>query len=135
MQERQAVVKELDKGYRQKTKKERGLIVDELVYLTGYNRSYACRVLRSAAYAGRREPRKRSRAKDLRPRDPEAPAHDLGHHGRHFREEARPLPLGRWPPSWSMKGNSISPPRSGRSSLGSWRPPPTASWLQIASAQ
>ena len=67
MQERQAVVRELGKGYREKTKKERGLIVDELVRLTGYNRTYACRVLRDAACAGRQPPRTRPRRKTYGP--------------------------------------------------------------------
>jgi hypothetical protein len=67
MKERQAVVRELGKGYRQKTKKERGLIVDELVRLTSYNRAYACRALRDAGRTGRREPRSRSRRKTYGP--------------------------------------------------------------------
>ncbi len=67
MKERQAVARELGKGYRQKTKKERGLIVDELVRLTGYNRTYACRALREAGRTGRREPRRRSRRKTYGP--------------------------------------------------------------------
>lgn len=67
MQERQAVTRELAKGYRQKTKKERGLIVDELVRLTGYNRTYACRVLREGACAGRQAPRTRTRRKTYGP--------------------------------------------------------------------
>ena len=67
MKERQAVVRELGKGYRQKTKKERGLIVDELVRLTGYNRAYACRALRQGGCTGRRKPQTRSRAKTYGP--------------------------------------------------------------------
>lgn len=67
MQERRAVVRELSKGYRTKTKKERGVIADELVRLTGYNRSYACRVLRGAGVVGRREPRTRTRKKTYGP--------------------------------------------------------------------
>ncbi len=67
MKERQEVARELGKGYRQKTKKERGLIVDELVRLTGYNRTYACRALREAGRTGRREPRRRSRRKTYGP--------------------------------------------------------------------
>jgi hypothetical protein len=65
--ERQAVLRELGKGYRKKTKKERGLIVDELVRLTGYNRAHACRALRQAEFVGKGKPRPRSRAKTYGP--------------------------------------------------------------------
>lgn len=46
MKERQAVTKTLTNRYRKATKKGKGQILDELCELTGYNRSYAARVLR-----------------------------------------------------------------------------------------
>jgi hypothetical protein len=67
MKERQAVLRELGKGYRKKTKKERGLIVDELVRLSGYNRAYACRALRQAELLSKGKPRPRARAKTYGP--------------------------------------------------------------------
>lgn len=49
MRERQAVTKGLALKYRRARKKEKGAILDTLTGLTGYNRSYAARVLRRRA--------------------------------------------------------------------------------------
>ena len=49
MRERQAITKEMARRYRQASKRERGLMLDELCALTGYNRSYAARLLRERA--------------------------------------------------------------------------------------
>lgn len=62
MQERQAVLRELAGRYRQGGKRERGLILDEVVRLCGYSRSYAARRLRTyALYGLPRKPQKRKR--------------------------------------------------------------------------
>lgn len=42
MKERKAVVSEIAKRYKKASKKQKGIILDELIALTGYNRSYAC---------------------------------------------------------------------------------------------
>lgn len=47
MSERQAVTKEVASRYQKAPKKQKGAILDELVALTGYHRSYAAYVLRS----------------------------------------------------------------------------------------
>ncbi|MBC7336634.1 MAG: transposase family protein, partial [Clostridia bacterium] len=44
--ERRAVVRELSSKYRRASKKDKGKILEQLVALTGYNRSYAARALR-----------------------------------------------------------------------------------------
>lgn len=49
MREKQAVTKQLALSYRRAGKEKRGEILDWLVELTGYNRSYAARVLRQRA--------------------------------------------------------------------------------------
>lgn len=49
LQQRKAVVRELWFRYRRADKKEKGKILDQLTALTGYNRSYAARVLREAS--------------------------------------------------------------------------------------
>ena len=46
LQERRAVVRELSSRYRRASKKDKGKILEQLVALTGYNRSYAARALR-----------------------------------------------------------------------------------------
>ena len=46
MKEKQAVTREMAAEYRRATKKQKGKILDTLTALTGYNRSYAARVLR-----------------------------------------------------------------------------------------
>ena len=45
--ERKAVVRELAVKYTKASKKERGRLIDGLIDLTSYNRSYAARVLRA----------------------------------------------------------------------------------------
>lgn len=52
MQERQAVMRELAMRYRKGGKKERGLVLDEVVELCGYSRPYAARRLRFYALHG-----------------------------------------------------------------------------------
>lgn len=52
MQERQAVMRELAMRYRKGGKKERGLVLDEVVGLCGYSRPYAARRLRFYALHG-----------------------------------------------------------------------------------
>ena len=49
MRERQAITREMGRRYRRSGKRERGLMLDELCALTGYNRSYAARRLRARA--------------------------------------------------------------------------------------
>ena len=49
MREKQAVTKQLALSYRRASKGKRGEILDWLVELTGYNRSYAARILRQRA--------------------------------------------------------------------------------------
>ena len=49
MKEKQAVTKQLALGYKRAGKKEKGKILDTVIELTGYNRSYASRVLRQRA--------------------------------------------------------------------------------------
>jgi hypothetical protein len=62
MQERQAVLRELARRYRKAGKKERGVILDEVVRLCGYSRAYAARRLRTCALHGVPEqPARRSR--------------------------------------------------------------------------
>ncbi len=64
MAERRAITKEMATRCARATKKRRGLMLDELCALTGYNRSYAARLLRQRA-RGPAPPAKRGR---LRPR-------------------------------------------------------------------
>lgn len=47
MKERQAVTKALCERYRKAPKKQKGMILDEFIELTGYNRCYARRLLRN----------------------------------------------------------------------------------------
>ena len=49
MRERQAITKEMARRYKRASKRERGLMLDELCALAGYNRSYAARLLRNRA--------------------------------------------------------------------------------------
>ncbi len=49
MKEKQAVTKQLALSYKRAGKKEKGKILDTVIELTGYNRSYASRVLRQRA--------------------------------------------------------------------------------------
>ena len=49
MQEKQAVTKQLALKYKRARKKEKGKILDTVIDLAGYNRSYAARVLRERA--------------------------------------------------------------------------------------
>jgi hypothetical protein len=49
MKEKQAVTREMATEYNRATKKQKGQILDTLTKLTGYNRSYAARVLRQRA--------------------------------------------------------------------------------------
>jgi hypothetical protein len=49
MKEKQAVTRELALEYKRTTKKRKGELLDSLVGLTEYNRSYAARVLRQRA--------------------------------------------------------------------------------------
>ena len=46
--ERQSVIKELANQYKGVTKRDKGLLIDQLQTLTGFNRSYAARALRTA---------------------------------------------------------------------------------------
>jgi len=64
MAERRAITKEMATRYARATKKQRGLMLDELCALTGYNRSYAARLLRERA----RCPAPPARRRRLRPR-------------------------------------------------------------------
>ena len=43
---RKAITKELSERYKKSPKKEKGKILDEFCYLTGYNRSYGALLLR-----------------------------------------------------------------------------------------
>lgn len=62
MAEKQAVTKQLTERYRKARKKEKAAILNEFCLLTGYNRSYASRVLRTSPSAVRtKRPRKRQR--------------------------------------------------------------------------
>ena len=49
MSERKAVTKQLAEKYLHSTRKEKGAILDQLIELAGYNRSYAARILRQRA--------------------------------------------------------------------------------------
>jgi hypothetical protein len=64
MAQRQAITKEMAGRYRRASKKQRGLMLDELCALTGYNRSYAARRLRAKA---RGEPPRRRRRRGRAP--------------------------------------------------------------------
>lgn len=63
MHERQAITKEMARRYVRAGKRERGLMLDELCALAGYNRSYAARLLRSRARAPARAPARRRRGR------------------------------------------------------------------------
>jgi len=45
MRQKKAVTKELGDRYQRASKKEKGMILNEFIRLTGYNRCYACQVL------------------------------------------------------------------------------------------
>jgi len=63
MRERQAITKEMARRYKRASKRERGLMLDELCALAGYNRCYAARRLRAKARGARpRRKRRRGRA-------------------------------------------------------------------------
>ena len=64
MRERQALTKEMARRYKRAGKRERGLMLDELCALAGYNRSYAARRLRERA---RGEPPRRKRRRGRGP--------------------------------------------------------------------
>jgi hypothetical protein len=64
MAERRAITKEMATRYARATKKQRGLMLDELCALSGYNRSYAARLLRERA----RGPAPPARRRRVRPR-------------------------------------------------------------------
>lgn len=64
MAERAAITREMAKRYRRASKKQRGLMLDELCALASYNRSYAARLLRARA---RGEPHRRGRRRGRRP--------------------------------------------------------------------
>ena len=64
MRERQAITREMARRYVRTGKHERGLMLDELCALTGYNRSYAARLLRARARA---ELPRRKRRRGRRP--------------------------------------------------------------------
>jgi hypothetical protein len=48
MRQRQAVTRRLAQDYQKASKERKGQLLDHLVYLTGYRRSYAARLLRQA---------------------------------------------------------------------------------------
>ena len=50
MKQEQAVTKQLAAEYKRGSKKQKGRILDTLIELAGYNRSYASRVLRQGFY-------------------------------------------------------------------------------------
>lgn len=64
MAERRAITREMARRYAKASKKQRGAMLDELCALTGYNRSYAARLLRARA---RGEPSRRKRCRGRRP--------------------------------------------------------------------
>ena len=64
MRERQAISKEMARRYRRAGKRERGLMLDELCALAGYNRSYAARLLREKVHG---EPPRGRRRRGRRP--------------------------------------------------------------------
>lgn len=64
MRERQAITKEMARRYKRAGKRERGLMLDELCALAGYNRSYAARLLREKV---RGEPPRRKRRRGRGP--------------------------------------------------------------------
>lgn len=59
--ERRAVTREMRRRYRKADKAGKGAMLDELVALAGYNRSYAARLLRQSEYRYRPPARKRGR--------------------------------------------------------------------------
>lgn len=61
MAERRAITKEMATRYARARKKQRGLMLDELCALTGYNRSYAARRLRARARGPAPPKRRRER--------------------------------------------------------------------------
>jgi len=72
MKEKKAVTKQLALEYKRAPKKEKGRILDTLIDLAGYNRSYAARVLRQRARLKRAKPvRKKTRRHRLRKYDRE----------------------------------------------------------------
>ena len=64
MHERQAITREMAHRYRRAGKRGRGLMLDELCALSGYNRSYAARRLCERA---RGEPPRRQRRRGRAP--------------------------------------------------------------------
>lgn len=59
LRERQAVVRELARQYQRAGKRVKGQLLDQLQMLTGFNRSYAARVLRTARPADKQRNRRR----------------------------------------------------------------------------
>ena len=56
MKEKQAVTKQLALEYKRAPKKEKGRILDTLIDLASYNRSYVARVIRQRARLKRAKP-------------------------------------------------------------------------------
>lgn len=65
MRERQAITREMARRYARAGKRERGVMLDELCALTGYNRSYAARLLRAKARG--RPPHRKQKRRGRRP--------------------------------------------------------------------
>ena len=63
MSERKAVTKEVGKRYRKAGRREKEMMLSEFVATTGYNRSYASRVLREEALKRSKPAKKRPRKK------------------------------------------------------------------------
>ena len=55
MKTRKAVTKQVARRYKKAKKKDKGIILDEFTATTGYNRSYATRLLRRGAPAKRKK--------------------------------------------------------------------------------
>lgn len=73
MATRKAITKEMAQRYAPARKGERSRMLDELCALTGYNRSYAARLLRTCARAAARrrpQPRRRTRTYGPETREP-----------------------------------------------------------------
>ncbi len=60
LDERQALIKMLSRKYYFGSKKQKGFIIDELVELSGFNRSYATRTLRSISHKPKTKTKRKS---------------------------------------------------------------------------
>ena len=60
LDERQALIKMLSRKYYLGSKKQKGFIIDELVELSGFNRSYATRTLRSISHKPKTKTKRKS---------------------------------------------------------------------------